>query len=154
LISILPYLPDKNPLLLVHNTFTEKLDLEALKKNRSLKNTWFVLCPNSNLYIENQLPPIKLFRDEKLNICIGTDSLASNHELSVLAELITLQQNFPELELTELLIWATLNGAKALGIEATFGSFEPGKKPGINLISGVDFKTFRLTENSKVKRLA
>lgn len=153
LVLILSYLPAENQLILVHNTFTEKVDLLELKKLRLLENTYFALCPNSNLYIENQLPPVQLFRGEKLNICIGTDSLASNRELSVLAEITTLQLNFPELSLEELISWGTLNGAKALGIENAFGSFEPGKKPGINLISGVDFKTFKLTQNSKVKRL-
>jgi cytosine/adenosine deaminase-related metal-dependent hydrolase len=112
-----------------------------------------VFCPNSNLYIENQLPPVFLFRKENLNICLGTDSLASNHELSVLAEMITLQIHFPEIKLEELVCWATLNGAKALKMENRFGSFEVGKNPGVNLISGIDFKTMKLTEKSKVKRL-
>ena len=143
--SILKFLPNKNQLILVHNTFTEKADLEVLRINRPLENIWFALCPNSNLYIENQLPPISLFQKESLNICLGTDSLASNHQLSILAEMIILQQNFPEIELSELILWATINGAKSLGIEQDFGSFEPGKKPGVNLISGVDFKSMKLS---------
>jgi cytosine/adenosine deaminase-related metal-dependent hydrolase len=153
LISILPYLPAENQLLLVHNTFTKKEDLMELKKIRSMDNTFFVLCPNSNLYIENQLPPFPLFKVENLNVCIGTDSLASNRELSVLAEMITIQLNFPELKLEELIQWASINGAKALQIDTQFGSFEVGKNPGVNLISGIDFKTMKLTEKSKVKRL-
>lgn len=152
--SILKFLPPESQLILVHNTFTEKPDLDELRKNRSPKNTFFALCLNSNLYIENQLPPVSLFQNENLNICLGTDSLASNHQLSILSEMVTLQQNFPEIELTELITWATLNGAKALGIEKDFGSFEPGKKPGVNLISGVDFRSMKLTKLSKVKRLA
>lgn len=152
--SVLNYLPAENQLLLVHNIFIEKSDLDTIRKYRSLKNTYFTLCPNSNLYIENQLPPISLFQKENLNICLGTDSLASNHKLSLLSEMLTIQKHFPEIELEKLLIWATLNGAKAMGIEANFGSFEAGKQPGINLISGVDFKTMKLTAKSKVKRLA
>lgn len=153
LLSVLEYLPAGNPLILVHNTRTQKSDLEALKKNRPMKNTYFALCPNSNIYIENQLPPVSLFRDEKLTICLGTDSLASNHQLSILAEMMTLQINFPELKLDELLTWATLNGAKALQIDTNFGSFELGKKPGVNLITGIDFNKMSLTENSRIKRL-
>jgi aminodeoxyfutalosine deaminase len=153
LVSVLQYLPAENQLLLVHNTFTKKEDLDELRKIRSTENTFFVLCPNSNLYIENQLPPVPLFRDENLNICIGTDSLASNHELSVLAEMITLQMNFPEIKLEELIQWASINGAKALQIDEKFGSFEAGKKPGVNLISGIDFKMMKLTEKSRIKRL-
>ncbi len=153
LASVIEYLPRENQLLLVHNTFTTKKDLDELKKIRSTENTFFVLCPNSNLFIENRLPPVPLFKEENLNICIGTDSLASNHELSVLLEMITLQLNFPEIKLGELIEWATINGAKALQIEDKFGSFEVGKNPGVNLISGIDFKTMKLTEHSKVKRL-
>ena len=153
LISILQFLPGENQLLLVHNTFTTKEDLNELRKIRATENTFFVLCPNSNLYIENRLPPVQLFKEENLNICLGTDSLASNRELSVLAEMITIQLHFPEIKLEELILWASLNGAKALQIDNQFGSFEVGKNPGVNLISGIDFKTMKLTEKSKVKRL-
>jgi len=96
---------------------------------------------------------VELFRQKNLNICLGTDSLASNHQLSVLAEMITIQHNFPGVQLDELVHWACCNGAKALQVENRFGSFEVGKKPGVNLISGIDFKTMKLTEKSKVKRL-
>ncbi len=77
---ILDYIPSENQLLLVHNTFMQKPDIDELKKRRKTDNTFIVLCPNSNLFIENQLPPVTLFKTENLNICIGTDSLASNHE--------------------------------------------------------------------------
>ncbi|WP_163324918.1 amidohydrolase family protein [Draconibacterium mangrovi] len=151
--SILEYLPKENQLLLVHNIQTRKEDIEALKQYRSLANTYFVLCPNSNLFIENELPPVDLFREEKMQICLGTDSLASNTELSILQEMLTIQQNFPTISLEELLSWACINGAKALNISTAFGSFEKGKKPGANLITGIDFKTMKLTPKAKVKRL-
>ncbi|MCY1721257.1 amidohydrolase family protein [Prolixibacteraceae bacterium Z1-6] len=151
--SILKYIPTANKLLLVHNTFTQEEDLEVLKQNRAKENTCFVLCPNANLYIEDQLPPVQLFRNHKLNICLGTDSLASNHQLSVLHEMITLQLHFPELELSELISWATINGAKALGVENRYGSFESGQIPGVNLLTGINFRQMKLTSNSKVKRL-
>lgn len=153
LVSVLRYLPPENQLLLVHNTFTHKNDINTLKQKRSTENVFFVLCPLSNLYIENQLPPAELFQKENLNICLGTDSLASNRQLSVLAEMIVLQQNFSELTLENLVEWACLNGAKALKMEPQLGSFEKGKQPGINLVTGVDFKSMKLTERSKVKRL-
>ena len=150
---ILASLPKENKLLLVHNTYTNEADLVHLKANRNLDKTWLVLCPNSNLYIENALPPVSLFQESGLNICLGTDSLASNHQLSILDEMITLQQHFGELKLEELLTWACINGANALGMEAELGSFEAGKNPGVNLISGLDLKNLKLTKNSRVKRL-
>ena len=73
---------------------------------------------------------------------VGTDSLASNDQLSILAELLTLHQHFPDIPQLELLQWATLNGAKALGVEEQFGSFDRQKKPGVLLLSP-DWKQVR-----------
>jgi cytosine/adenosine deaminase-related metal-dependent hydrolase len=151
LLTTLNYLPAQNPLLLVHNTCTEESDILELKQQRAAENTFFVLCPNSNLYIENALPPVPLFQQHGLNICMGTDSLASNQKLSILAEMITLQQHFPEITLEELVLWSTFNGAKALQVENRFGSFEPGKQPGVNLITGADLKNLKLTDKCQLK---
>lgn len=150
--SVLPFLPRKNQLLLIHNTYTSAKDISEIVKVRDKGNTFFVLCPNANLYIENQLPPVQLFRKENLSICIGTDSLASNKQLSILSEMITLQQNF-DIPLETLVFWACINGSRALQTDNLFGSFEKGKKPGINLITGTDLHNLRLKSDSKVKRL-
>ena len=151
--SVIHWLPKENKLLLVHNIRTCQNDLDLVAKARSLNNTWFVLCPDSNLYIEDRLPDIELFRKNKLQICIGTDSLSSNHQLSMLAEIKTIQANFPAIPLDEIVTWATHNGAEALEMSDWAGTFEPGKKPGINLISGMDLKHLQLLPQSKVKRL-
>ncbi len=151
--SILQYLPAENKLLLVHNTYTSEDDIEFLLENRAHQNTFLVLCPNSNLYIENALPPLDLFQKYNLKICLGTDSLASNHQLSVLSEMITLQTRFPEITLQELLDFACLNGAEALGFGDQLGSFEIGKKPGVNLLTKLDLKELKLTKDTQVKRL-
>ena len=120
-------------IILVHNTFTSQEDIlylqDCCKENQ--QQIYFCLCPNANLYIENILPPVHLFRKNNLKIVLGTDSLASNESLSILDEIKTLRKNFPEISLDEMLQWATLNGAKALGFENELGSFDAGKKPGV-----------------------
>lgn len=151
--SVLPKISTNKKLLLVHNVCSNCTDIAFLREHRSLDDTFLVLCPNSNLYIGNGLPPVELFRSEQMNICIGTDSLASNHQLSVLAELITLQQNVPGLKLQEMLSWACLNGARALQMEDRLGTLEVGKRPGLVLIKGIDLAGHQLTLNSRVKRL-
>ena len=120
----------------VHNVSTSEEDIEFTKHQTSnIKHqTFFCLCPNANLYISNKLPAINLFADKGANIVLGTDSLASNDQLSILEEIKTIMKNFPALELEIVLQWATINGANALGIEKTYGSFEKGKKPGVVLI--------------------
>ena len=150
---IMPFFPKENKLLLVHNTFITKEDIEVLKKYRDMENTFFVICPNANLYIENQLPPVTLFQKENLNICLGTDSLASNHQLSILEEMITLQDHFPEIKIQELVEWGCLNGARALNLSNRLGSFEKGKNPGINLITSADLQALKFTSTSRIKIL-
>jgi cytosine/adenosine deaminase-related metal-dependent hydrolase len=137
--------------ILVHNTYINQDDIE--KASVYFNDLYWAFCPNANLYIENKLPDIQLFRRLKQKIAIGTDSLASNHQLSVLEEIKTITKNFPDIPLEELFTWATLNGAKALGFENNLGSFEIGKTPGINLISNLDFNNLRLKQESLVKRV-
>jgi cytosine/adenosine deaminase-related metal-dependent hydrolase len=151
--SVIPWLPKENKLLLVHNLRTNQKDIDHIAETRSLKKTWFVLCPNSNLYIENRLPDIELFRKNKLQLCIGTDSLSSNHRLSILSEMRIIQVNFPSIPLSEIVMWATRNGAEALEMNHWAGTIEIGKKPGINLITGMDLQHLQLLPQSKVKRL-
>ena len=85
------------------------------------------------------------------NIVIGTDSLASNHQLNILEELKTISKNFPNIPIETLLQWATINGAKALQMENELGSFEKGKHPGVVLIENITDK--KLTQNSVAKRV-
>jgi cytosine/adenosine deaminase-related metal-dependent hydrolase len=129
--------------LLVHNTFTNEDDILYAKQLSS--QSFFCLCINANQYIENALPPIDLLRKHQANIVIGTDSLASNWSLSIADEIKTITKNFPTIPLTEILQWATINGATALQMNDTLGSFDKGKKPGV-ICFAEDFAT--------VKRLA
>ena len=121
-------LPDCS-LILVHNTFTSREDV-LYAKNRFADVHW-CLCPNANLYIENRLPDIRLLHNENSKICIGTDSLASNHQLSILAELVTIKKAYPEFSWEILLKWGTKNGAEALKMSETLGTIAIGKTPGI-----------------------
>ena len=132
----LPYFKTGNPLILVHNLFTNEEDIAAAKIifNQECSNLYFCLCPNANVYISNKLPDINLFVRNQCNIVLGTDSLASNDQLSILEEINTLQKAYPDLSLSEMLKWATSNGAKALKIDDKYGSFEKGKTPGVVLI--------------------
>jgi cytosine/adenosine deaminase-related metal-dependent hydrolase len=137
-------------LILIHNTFADRKTVRQVSER---VNLFWCLCPNSNIYIENKLPPVNMLIGEGCELVIGTDSLASNTELSILAELKTLQINFPETSIEDLVLWATMNGAKALGEEKQFGSIETGKKPGLLLLQNVDLQNMKLLPDSFVSRL-
>ncbi len=149
--SVLPKMQNASNVLLVHNTESNPQDILMANQQAILNNQriFWCLCPNANLYIENKMPDIELLRRYNANITIGTDSLASNHRLSVLDELKTITNHFPEIPLEELLQWATYNGAKALQLDNQFGSFEKGKKPGVILLSTDE----TINQSSVVERL-
>ena len=94
----------------------------------------FISPNNADLYIENRLPDIPMLMREGATLCIGTDSLSSNHELSVLSELSSIKQYYPAISWETLFTWGTYNGARALELEDRCGSIEAGKQPGIVLI--------------------
>jgi hypothetical protein len=119
----------------------------------NLAEPFWTICPLSNIFIHRQLPPLDMMRKNNLAICLGTDSLSSNHILSIVEEIKCLHKHFPHISLEEILTWACINGAKALGFESELGSFEVGKKPGIVLIENIDWNNFQLTENSNSRRL-
>ena len=144
-------IPPRSPLLLVHNIYLTARDIEDSEIDK--ENTWFCLCPNSNLYIANILPGPYLMKSFPGKVCIGTDSLSSNHRLSILSELITLDKYYPGTGLANLLKFATINGAQMLGIDDRAGSFEPGKRPGINLIRNVNLQEMKLNSDSFVHPL-
>ena len=85
---------------------------------------------------------------------IGTDSLASNNQLSILSELKIITKKFPQISLHQLLTWSTINGAKALKMDSELGTLEKGKKPGLVLIENVDLQNQKITESSQSKRVA
>ncbi|MDB5010389.1 MAG: amidohydrolase [Mucilaginibacter sp.] len=147
--SILPLLTNKQKILMVHNTFTNLKDIYFIK--RFDRKIYWCFCPSANLYIENQLPKVTLFLSQGVNITLGTDSLASNSKLCILNEMRILQQKYPSLTTAMLIQWATINGAMYLGIENEKGTLEPGKKPGLNLISQLN--GLKITPETKVRRL-
>lgn len=116
--------------LLVHNTVSKAEDVNYLTQNQ---NFW-CFCPQANLYIENKLPDYPIFKNSVSQLCVGTDSLASNYTLNLVLEANTILQNTTVFSGEELLQMLTYNGAKALGLQNNWGQFNPGKNAGVNLI--------------------
>ncbi|PUZ28816.1 amidohydrolase [Chitinophaga parva] len=131
--SCLPYFNDNSQVILVHNTFTTETDIRFAQQQP--QTLYWCVCPNANLYIEKQVADIPLLMRTGCTITMGTDSLASNHQLSMWAEIAAIREAYPGIPLEDILQWATLNGAKALQIDDRYGSFERGKQPGVVLVA-------------------
>jgi len=143
--------------LFVHNTETQPEEIRFAQAWASQSpftihhSPFWCSCPNANLYIENRLPNYRHFLDNEAIVCLGTDSLTSNWQLSILEEMKTIARFQSYVPFETLLRWATLNGAMALGFEKEVGSIEVGKRPGLLLLD-LD-ETLTLNQNTKVKRL-
>lgn len=134
--TYLPKFSSVQQLLLVHNVFTTEEDITFSEQLNA--NLFWCFCPNANQYISQLLPNLPLFIKKNCKIVFGTDSLASNHQLSIWEEIKTLRTAYVDIPIEQMLQWATLNGAKALKIDNRYGSFEKGKKPGTVLIANDD----------------
>lgn len=110
--------------LAVHGVQMTLDDLGRLKA----RGTTLVTCPRSNGHTGAGAPPIQDFYDAGVRVAIGTDSLASSPDLNVFAELATMRALAPAVPATALLESATIEGARALGFDADYGTIEPAKR--------------------------
>lgn len=117
--------------LMVHNTQTSKEDIS--KAMMWHQDVYWATCPNANLYIENKLPIYQDFVDCGAKMCIGTDSYSSNWQLSIFEEMKTIKRYQNGIDDLEIIKWATINGARALGFDE-LGKLSVGQAPGLNLI--------------------
>lgn len=150
--SIYSAMKNMNPqcrTLFVHNTMTTEKDIQSA--HAWSNKVYWATCANANLYIENRMPYYQKFMDNKAKMTIGTDSLTSNWQLSVLEEMRTISKYQSYVPFETLIRWATLNGAEALGFAADLGSIEVGKKPGLNLLNLS--KDGKIDQDTKVQRL-
>lgn len=148
---IIESVPATRRVLLVHNCYVGREDVEQLLGHFGDRVSW-VVCPASNDFISGIKPPIDLLREMGCRICIGSDSLASNDRLSIISEM----KYFMDIPLRELLTWATRNGAEALGLQAELGDVEVGRRSGIVLLEGITSDNegeLWLTEQTTSRRL-
>ena len=99
-------------------------DFEMLERSNSKFHV--VHCPRSHNYFGHSLFAFDRLRSFGLNICLGTDSLASNESLSLFAEMRAFQKNFPRVSPEEIFRMVTVNPARALRQENALGQIRTG----------------------------
>lgn len=134
---------DKNglfdvPAIAAHCVQITESDMQILKD----KNVNVVTNPASNMKLGNGFAPVPELLQKGINVCLGTDGAASNnslnlfHEMSLLALIHKGVKRTPQcISAKENIRIATINGAKALGLEKEIGSLEVGKKADIAILN-------------------
>lgn len=110
--------------LVVHGVHFGEAELERLAS----RGVTLVTCPRGNVRTKAGAPPVEEFFESGVRIAVGTDSLASVPDLNIFAELAEMRRLAPALQPRVLLESATINGARALGFEADFGTIDSGKR--------------------------
>ena len=124
--------------VLAHCVWLAKKEIEIFKKT----HTNVAHCPTSNMKLASGIAPVPTLLNNGVNVGIGTDSVLANNNLDMFEEMkfAALLHRVNELDATLLppstvLKMATINGAKALGLEKEIGSIEPGKKADIVMLN-------------------
>jgi len=114
----------------VHMTQIDDSDINLLSESGAN----IIHCPESNLKLASGFCPVDLFLNAKINVALGTDGAASNNNLDMFGEMKTaaliakaVANNAAALNAQQAIQMATINGARALGIEEQTGSLEVGK---------------------------
>ncbi|MCI8323436.1 MAG: amidohydrolase [Lachnospiraceae bacterium] len=138
------------PAIAAHCVQVTDEDIAILKR----KNVSVVTNPASNMKLGNGFAPIAKMLDAGINVCLGTDGAASNnclnlfHELSLLTLIHKGTGKTPQcVSAKEGFRIATINGAKALGLEKEIGSIEAGKKADLAIL---DLNTPSLTPRNNL----
>ena len=138
------------PAIVAHCVQVTDEDIDILKK----KNVSVVTNPASNMKLGNGFAPVAKMLEKGVNVCLGTDGAASNnclnmfHELSLLTLIHKGTGRTPQcVSAKEGFRIATLNGAKALGLEKEIGSIEVGKKADLVIL---DLNTPSLTPRNNL----
>ncbi len=126
------------PAVAAHCVQITENDMDILKR----KDVSVVTNPASNMKLGNGFAPVPEMLEKGINVCIGTDGAASNnslnlfHEMSLLALIHKGVKRTPQcISAGETIRIATINGARALGLEREIGSLEEGKKADIAVLN-------------------
>jgi len=111
--------------IVAHLNELDDRDLELLGGEK-WRNLQIVHCPKSHRFLHHRRFPLEALMERGLNICLGTDSLASNDSLDLFSEMRTAKKVYPTLSARDLLEMVTIRPARALKLERSLGRIAPG----------------------------
>lgn len=119
--------------LIVHGNYLDEEEHAFLAQHR--RRMSLVYCPRTHAYFGHPRYPLPELLERGVRVALGTDSRASNPDLSVLEEMRFVAQSFPELTPEAILQLATTNGAEALRLGADRSGIAPGKLANLTAIA-------------------
>jgi cytosine/adenosine deaminase-related metal-dependent hydrolase len=125
-LDFLETLQNAHRALVIHGNFLTTEEIEFIGARRDRMSV--VYCPRTHAYFRRWLYPLAEMLRAGVRLAVGTDSRASNPDLSVLAELRQIARGLPRHDPAEILKMGTLSAAEALGIDAEYGSISVGKR--------------------------
>jgi len=112
--------------LVIHGNFLERDEIEFISERRDRISV--VHCPRTHAFFGWSAHPVRAMHARGIRVALGTDSRASNPDLSLFADARRLVHRCPDLSPKVVLRMATLHGAEALGRGSRWGSIERGKR--------------------------
>jgi cytosine/adenosine deaminase-related metal-dependent hydrolase len=109
--------------VLAHCNYIDNEELELLSR----KPVSVVYCPRTHAYFAHRPHRFREMMARGINVAIGTDSAMSAGDLNLLEDLRLVHRIAPEMNPLEIWKMATINAARALGMESSVGTIEPGK---------------------------
>ncbi len=118
--------------LIVHGNYLSDDEIDFLAEHPEMT---VVYCPRTHAFFGHDEHPWRQMLERGVSLAIGTDSRASNPDLSLWNELKFLYARFPDVNPAKLLELGTINGARALGLDALTGSLAPGKSADLAVVA-------------------
>jgi cytosine/adenosine deaminase-related metal-dependent hydrolase len=111
--------------LIIHGNYLSEQEIEFLAEHRDHMSV--VYCPRTHAFFSHEPYPLAKMLAAGVRVALGTDSRASNSDLSLLEEMRQVTRQFPELSLDTILQMGTIAGAEALGLADETGTLTTGK---------------------------
>lgn len=111
--------------LVAHGNYLRADEIEFLAEHRESMSV--VYCPRTNAHFDHDPYPLAALLQAGVRVAVGTDSRASNPDLSIWNELRFVREKYPQVDPASILKMGTLAGAEALGLGEQLGSITPGK---------------------------
>ncbi|HLD35712.1 MAG TPA: amidohydrolase family protein [Planctomycetota bacterium] len=129
----------KPPAFFIHCNYLSGNDIKLLAASGSS----VVFCPNSYYYFGHRNHPFRTLLKAGVNVCLGTDGLGSNKDLSILSEMNFIRKHHRDLSPNEIFRMGTVNGARTIGLADKIGTLKTGY--------AADIAVFPINNNKKLK---